>query len=160
MGMDLFARIGDIEGESSDDKHKGAIEVISWSWGVSREASAPRAGGGATRKPTFAGFTITHLFDKASPSLMKACASGEHIKEATVTARKAGGGQQDYLIIKMKEVIVTSVVPSGSRDQAATTESVSLQFASVEVEYRAQKPDGSLGETTHFTYDIKANRGG
>jgi hypothetical protein len=31
---DIFAKIGDIKGESLDDKHKDEIEVLSYSWGV------------------------------------------------------------------------------------------------------------------------------
>ena len=34
MASDIFAKIGDIKGESLDDKHKDEIEVLSWSWGV------------------------------------------------------------------------------------------------------------------------------
>jgi hypothetical protein len=38
MASDIFAKIGDIKGESPDDKHKDEIEVLSFSWGV---ANAP-----------------------------------------------------------------------------------------------------------------------
>lgn len=33
--VDTFAKIGDIKGESMDTKHKGEIEIESFSWGVS-----------------------------------------------------------------------------------------------------------------------------
>ena len=36
MASDIFAKIGDIKGESLDDKHKDEIEVLSFSWGVER----------------------------------------------------------------------------------------------------------------------------
>ena len=71
-------------------------------------------GGGGEGKASFNDFNFTHHVDKASPVLLKACATGEHIKEATITVRKAGKGQQEYLIIKMNDVIITSVNPSGS----------------------------------------------
>jgi hypothetical protein len=32
---DIFAKIGDIKGESMDTAHKGEIEIESFSWGVS-----------------------------------------------------------------------------------------------------------------------------
>ena len=35
MASDIFAKIGDIKGESLDSKHKDEVEVLSWSWGVS-----------------------------------------------------------------------------------------------------------------------------
>jgi hypothetical protein len=31
---DIFAKIGDIKGESMDTAHKGEIEIQSYSWGV------------------------------------------------------------------------------------------------------------------------------
>ncbi|KAF5407941.1 MAG: hypothetical protein Udaeo2_19210 [Candidatus Udaeobacter sp.] len=34
MASDIFAKLGDIKGESIDDKHKDEIEVLSFSWGV------------------------------------------------------------------------------------------------------------------------------
>jgi type VI secretion system secreted protein Hcp len=91
---------------------------------------------------------------------MKACATGQHIKEATITVRKAGKGQQEFLVIKMNDVIITSVNPSGSGEAAATAESVALQFAKVALEYKPQKADGSLDAALFFKYDIKANKEG
>ena len=66
-------------------------------------------GGGGAGKATFQDLSIVHKIDKASPSLLKACATGGHLKEATITHRKAGKGQQEYLIIKMNDVIITGV---------------------------------------------------
>jgi type VI secretion system secreted protein Hcp len=160
MAADIFAKIGDIKGESLDDKHKGEIEVLSWSWGVTQSGSMSRGGGGGEGKASFNDFNFTHHIDKASAVLMKACATGEHIKEATFTVRKAGKGQQEFLIIKMNDIIITGVAPSGAGDGAATAEHVALQFAKVDLEYKPQKPDGSLDAGLHFKYDIKGNKEG
>jgi type VI secretion system secreted protein Hcp len=161
MAADIFAKIGDIKGESLDSKHKDEVEVRSWSWGVSQSGSIAQGSGGGEGKASFNDFNFTHKIDKASPSLMKACATGNHIKEATITVRKAGKGQQEFLIIKMNDIIITSVNPSGSGEGAATTaESVALQFAKVALEYKPQKTDGSLDAGLIFKYDIKANKKG
>ena len=106
MASDIFAKIGDIKGESRDSKHKEEVEILSWSWGVANAAPIGRGGGGASGKATFNDFTFTHHIDKASPSLLKACATGQHIKEATITVRKAGKGQQEFLIIKMNDILM------------------------------------------------------
>jgi type VI secretion system secreted protein Hcp len=160
MASDIFAKIGDIKGESPDDKHKGEIEVLSWSWGVTQSGTMAHGGGGGEGKANFNDFNFTHHIDKASPVLMKACATGEHIKEATITVRKAGKGQQEFLIIKMNDIIITGVAPSGAGDGAATAEHVALQFAKVDLEYKPQKADGSLDAGVHFKYDIKGNKEG
>ena len=160
MAFDMFAKIGDIKGESRDAKHKDEIDVLSWSWGVSHSGSVTHGGGGGAGKATFQDFNFTHRTDKASPLLMKSCATGTHIPEATITVRKAGKGQQDYLIIKMTDVLITSVALGTPGDEPSGAENVTLQTAKVDLEYKAQKPDGSLDAGLHFTYDIKANKVG
>ena len=43
MASDIFAKLGDIKGESLDSKHKDEVEVLSWSWGVNqRRYNRPR----------------------------------------------------------------------------------------------------------------------
>ncbi len=160
MAIDTFAKIGEIQGEARDDRHRDQIEVLSWSWAMSQSVGTPAGGGGGAGKATFNDFTFVHLFDKASPNLMKACATGEHIREATITARKAGQGQPDYLVIKMADVIITNVASSGGGEEARAIETVSMRFGRVDLEYKAQKPDGSLEPPTRFAFDIRANRPG
>src|SRR5256885_10128223 len=109
MASDIFAKLGDIKGESLDDKHKDEIEVLSYSWGVSNVGSMSSGSGGGEGKASFHDITFTHVMDKSSPVLMQTCATGTHLKEATITHRKAGKGQQEYMIIKMNDVLVTSV---------------------------------------------------
>ena len=159
MASDIFAKIGDIKGESLDDKHKGEIDVLSWSWGVTQSGTMSHGGGGGEGKAHFNDFSFTHGVDKASPVLLKACATGEHIKEATITVRKAGKGQQEVLIIKMNDIIITGV-SLGDTSDGAGSETVTMAFAKVDIEYRPQKADGSLEAGIHFKYDIKANKEG
>jgi len=160
MAMSIFARIGTIKGESQDAKHKDEIDVLSWSWGVSQSDNAGHGGGGGAGKASFHDFNFTHHVDKASPLVMKACATGQHISDATITVRKAGKGQQEYLIIKMTDILVTSVSTSVSAEGGTTIESVVLAFAKVDLEYKPQKPDGSLDVGLHFKYDLKAQKEG
>ena len=158
MAPDIFAKIGDIKGESLDSKHKDEIELLSWSWGVSHPVSGSGGGGGAG-KARFNDLSFTHKIDKASPLLLKACAAGQHLKEATITRRKAGKGQQEFLVIKMNDVLVTSVADS-DESGGDQMESVTLAFAKVDLEYRPQKPNGSLDAGLHFKYDLKTNKEG
>ena len=90
---------------------------------------------------------------------MKGCATGQHLKEATITHRKAGKGQQEYLVIKMNDVLITAVTDDDS-GEGSNLETVSLVFAKVDLEYRPQKSDGSLDAGIHFKYDIKAHKEG
>ncbi len=158
MASDIFAKIGDIKGESLDDKHKGEIEVLSWSWGVSNAGEMRGGSGGGEGKASFHDLSFTHNIDKASPVLLQACATGVHLKEATITHRKAGKGQQEFLVVKMNDVIITSVI-NQDIDAGNAVETVTLAFAKVDLEYKPQKADGSFDAGIHFKYDIKANKG-
>jgi len=158
MASDIFAKLGDIKGESGDSKHKDEIEVLSYSWGVTNAGSMSHGGGGGEGKATFHDLSFVHKIDKASPVLLQTCATGAHIKEATITHRKAGKGQHEYLVVKMNDVIVTGVTHGGSGD--GDSENVSLSFAKVAFEYKPQKPDGSLDAGVFFKYDLKANKDG
>ena len=80
---DIFAKIGDIKGESLDRKHKVEIAVKSISWGVANTGSMAAGSGGGEGKAVFHDLTFTHFIDKASPVLMQACATGVHYKGGT-----------------------------------------------------------------------------
>ena len=160
MASNLFIKIGDIKGESQDDKHKDEIEFLAWSWGISQGGSTHGGGGGGAGKASFSDLTFTHHFDKSSPNLLKACAKGEHLKEAKITVRKAGKAPQEYLIITMTDVIITNVSTSGDGSDGGLVENVSLQFAKVNLEYKPQKADGSLDAGVNFKWNIKANKEG
>ena len=156
MAADIFAKLGDIKGESLDAKHKDEVEILSWSWGVANAGAMAGGGsGGGAGKANFQDLSFTHHIDKASPLLMQACANGAHLKEATITHRKSGKGQQEFLIVKMNDVIITSVTHGGSGD-SGNSEQVSLAFAKVNLEYKPQKADGSLDTGIFFKFDIKA----
>jgi type VI secretion system secreted protein Hcp len=151
MPSDIFAKIGDIKGESVDVKHKDEIEVLSFSWGVTNTGSIGGGGGGGAGRATFKDLSIVHNVDKATPPLLEACATGRHLKDATITQRKAA--QPDHLIIKMNDVIITGVALSDASGEGGS-ETVTLAFARVDLEYKPQRPDGSLDEGIHFKFDI------
>lgn len=155
MAIDIFAKLGDIKGESQDTRHKDEIEVQSFSWGVAAVSGEGGPGGGAG-KPSFRDLSFVHRVDRASPSLMKACATGQHLREGTITQRKAGQGQQDYLIIKMKKVRITSVTIDTERERP-DVETVTLRFGQIALEYKPQKADGSLDAGVQFNFDIETN---
>jgi type VI secretion system secreted protein Hcp len=159
MASDIFAKIGDIKGESTDDKHKDEIDVLSYSWGATQAGSLGSGGGGGAGKVQFSDFSFMTTTSKASPSLFLACASGEHIKEATITVRKAGAnkGQQDYLILKLSDVLVSSYQTSASSGADLPTESINMAFAKVEFTYKPQKEDGSAGGDITVGWDLKKN---
>lgn len=155
--FDYFLRVDGIQGESADAKHKGEIDVLSWSWGETQATGLPSSGGGAGKVEMSDLTVVTHV-SKASPHLLLACATGKHIKSAVLTGRKAGKGQAEFLTFSLSDVLVSSYQTGGSASVEPPTDSVSLNFAKLQVEYKEQKADGSLGETVKVGWDRKAHK--
>ncbi len=157
--VDYFLKLEGIEGESQDSKHKAEIDLDSWSWGEAQTGSHVAGGGGGAGKVSMQDFHFTMRLNKASPKLMLACASGDHIKSALLTCRKAGKEQQEYLKIKMTDLLVSSYMTGGSGGaDILPVDQISLNFSKIEFEYKEQKPDGTLGGATKTGYDLKLNK--
>jgi type VI secretion system secreted protein Hcp len=159
MAVDMFLDIkGEIKGESQDSSHKDEIDVLAWSWGMSQSGSFHVGGGGGSGKANFQDISITKWVDNSSAILMVYCANGDHFTDAKLTVRKAGKKPLEYLIIYMKDVLVTSVSTGGSGGEDRLTENVSLNFRSVKVTYKAQKPDGTGDVEKLFQWNIAENQ--
>jgi type VI secretion system secreted protein Hcp len=158
MAQDIFLKLTGIEGESPDAMHKNEIEVLSWSWGITQESNMHAGSGGGAGKATVHDLVFEHYLDRASPNLSKFCLTGYPITEALLTVRKAGGKPLEYLKIKMSEVIVSSVHPSGSSAEERIRETIGLSFAKVTEEYVVQNAQGGSGGTVTATFDIKGNK--
>jgi type VI secretion system secreted protein Hcp len=146
---DIFAKIGDIKGESIDSKHKAEIDVLSWSWGLTgptrNSPGVPQRPVGPAQASCAQEIFLTKNVDAASPLLMANAALGTTLKEATLALRKADSSQEDYLVITLKDVLVSSVASGASSAGKDATETVSLVFSSANVKYRPQDSEGKLG---------------
>ena len=156
---DYFLKIDGIDGESQDAKHKNEIEIMSWSWGANQSGSFAAGGGGGAGKVSMHDFAFQKHVDKASPKLMLACAGGDHIKQATLTCRKAGKDQQEYLVVKFSDILVSSFQTGGHGEgDVRPLDSIALNFAKIEFDYKEQKADGSLGGSVKTGWDLKLNK--
>jgi type VI secretion system secreted protein Hcp len=157
MAFDAFIKIDGIEGESPDSKHGKEIQLLSFSFGADQPASSSTGGGGGVGKVNMHDLSILHHVDKASPKLLVACATGQHISSAVLTSRKAGGDQQDYMIVTLSDVVISSVQAAGQTGGAdgAPTEQVSLNFSKINFEYKEQGSDGTLKGTVAGGFDVK-----
>jgi len=173
MSVDYFLKIDTIDGESEDDKHKSEIELSSFNWEEIQSGTFAQGSGGGSGKVRMGNFEFTMRTNKASPKLMLACATGQHIPTAKLTCRKAGGGQQEFYTITMSDVLVSSyktgsATGGGERDgdednfggynEGVPVDHIGLNFGKIEVEYRPQKEDGSLDNPVKAGYSLKNNK--
>jgi len=158
MAADIFLKIADIKGESRDDKHKDEIEVLSWSWGMTQSGTIHGGGSAGSGKANVQDLMITKHVDRSTPILLKTCLSGAHLKDATLTVRRNTGGKAlEYVKIKMKGAVISSINASGSGPDERASEQLGINFAQVEFEYVPAKPDGSAEPGVLATWDLNKN---
>ena len=141
--FDAFLKLDGIEGESTDHKHKGEIQLESFSWGAQQVGSTDTGGGGGAGKVSFQDFSFTAKVGIQSPQIFGALANGRHIKEGTLTVVN---GRETETILMLSDILVTGYKESVASPAAAQcdrddqnassnnapTESVSLNFTKIE----------------------------
>jgi len=157
MAVDMFLKLDDVKGESQDKTHKGEIDVLAWSWGMSQSGTTHLGGGSGSGKANFQDISVTKYVDKASSSLMRMCAKGTHIPKGQLTVRKAGDKPLEYIVMKMENILVTSVSTGGSGGEDRLTENISLNFAKLDYVYKEQSEKGASATEMPFKADIPAN---
>ncbi len=156
-----FLKIDGIPGESTDDKHKGWIEVLSYSHSISAAVSRVIGIARTAERSEHQDFSIVKLMDKASPKLALSICRGDIIPEVTLVLCRAGGDKLSYMEYVLRDVIVTSLQPAGNPQtgEALPTEDVTLNFGEIEVKYTQTDPNtGEPGGSVEFGWDLEANK--
>jgi type VI secretion system secreted protein Hcp len=138
--VDYFLKLPGVEGESTDPLHLAEIDVLSWSWGITQECNNPSA------LPAVQSINVSKSIDKATPKLAEFCANGQHIPEAKLTCRKAGGTQEEYFTIKLADVLVSSYQTGGSSTDVVPADQVSMCFGGIRITTLRYDLDGNLVE--------------
>ena len=158
--VDYFLKIDGVDGESTDDKHKGEIDVESFSWGVTQTGTAAAGGGGGTGKVIMQDIHFTKFLDKATPKLWLKCATGEHIKQAVLVGVAAAGdpievtgaalqrADSQFLKLTFSDVLVSSFQENGVN--AGIVDQLAFQYASAKMET-------TPGATVAITPDATGN---
>jgi type VI secretion system secreted protein Hcp len=155
MAFDAFLKLDGIEGESKDHKHKGEIEVLSFSWGISNPTTIGSATGGAgAGKAKFNEFSIVKHIDTASPAIFQKTCEGSHIPTGQFTLTERSTGLNFYKI-SFEDVFISSVQPASSPGGNSALEQLSFAFGNVQI----SASDGQ-GNTTSISCGINGNSAG
>ena len=161
MAIEAYLKLAGVDGESVKKGHEGQIELLSFSWGVTQQASFQNNTGGGSGKAFAQDLHISKQLDATSTKLFQKCAMGEHIATGELTFRKAGGPESvPYFVVKLTDLIVTSSSFGGSSDGDLVAESVSLAFAKISQEYKKQDNTGKGTTTGEMVYDFQKNTKG
>jgi type VI secretion system secreted protein Hcp len=162
MAFDAFIKIGDIAGESTDDKHKGWIEISSYSLGESNATAGATSGTGGFSggRVDFSSFNFTFDLSKASPKIALACANGQVIPEIKVELCRATGKKEKFLEYKFTNCFFQSYQTGGSSGGERPQDSAAFAFARVDLVYTEFDDKGGKEGDVKFHWDLTANKGG
>jgi type VI secretion system secreted protein Hcp len=155
--MDYFLKIDGIAGESTDRQHKEEIELVSFSWGLTRQA--PHGGGGSgvgAGRAQLKEFQFLMRVNKASPAVFLAAASGRHIKDATLSVSRGGKQVFDWLRVKFRDILITSYEQAGDEEDPPH-ELVAFDFGQVEIQY-SQSARGAGATPITAGWDLARNK--
>jgi len=140
--VDMFLKMDGIAGESTDERHRGEIDILSFGWEI-----APKSGDlvGRTAKVCAHDISFVKNVDKASPLLVQNAIVGSLIPAVQLSVRKAGAGQQEFIVIELTNVLISSVSHSVS-SSTSQLETFTLNFASGKFTFKPQRADGSVDQ--------------
>lgn len=156
MATALYMKLDGVEGECVVKGYEGWIDLLSMSFSGTQSGNMHKGMGGGAGKVTMGDLMATKLADKCSTDLMKKLCLGQHYATVDVHATKATGGEAlPYFTVKLTDAIVTSMSFGGSGGgDDVMTESISLNYRQIDVEYHIQNQDGTDGGTTSASYNI------
>lgn len=158
MALDMFMRIDGVNGESKDANHKEWTDIKSFTWGAEQPGSMNTGGGGGAGKVNFDDLTVIAAIDKAAPTVLKNCATGQHFNKVEISICKAGGAQIEYSRTTLEDVLITSVKFVGAKENEALLMEYSFQAAKVKNQYWEQTDKGTKGAEVQMGFDVKQNK--
>jgi type VI secretion system secreted protein Hcp len=153
MAKDIYLKLDPIKGEAKDEKHPDTIKLDSVSFGSHNSGTFGGTGGGGSGVVTLQDVQLSAVISKASPMLFKACATGQHIDKAEIFVRKAGGDQEDFIIVTLEPCLVSSYSVSESGGDGLPTDHFSLSYDKITYDYKPQDAKGKTGGSTKVSFE-------
>lgn len=158
MAGDTFLKIDGVKGESMDKTHKDEIDVINWNWGMHQSGTTHQGPGAGAGKVAVSDMSFSKKVDISTPAIIKHCCNGKHIKNATLTVRKAGGDVPvEYYVVKMTDLLISSYSTGGADGQDRFEENIMLNFRQFEITYTPQDSTGAGAGASSAGWDMAAN---
>lgn len=153
---EFFLKIDSIDGESTVKGFEKQIQLDSFSWGLSETIVVSGGGGSSAGRPVQQPFQFTAKVSAASPKLMVACATGQHLASAVLSVRRPGA-KDVFLKYTLSDLLVSSYKTAANVDtDPAPFDAVALNCGKVQVEYRPE--NGTPGTVVAGGFDFQANK--
>jgi type VI secretion system secreted protein Hcp len=151
--MGIFLKLGDIESDAVDEKHKKWVLCDSFTGGTSHAMFA-ETGGGMIRNDSDVevhDIGLRMQMHAGSAKMFIASIVGKPCKaEIHITRANDPSGAENYLEVVLTDTYVTHY--SMDCDGDTPTESISLNFTKIETKFIPTKSDGKPGDPVPFGF--------
>lgn len=156
MALEVFAKVGDVVGDSTDARHVGWIDVLSFDWGVEVASGSSSGSGAGSGRPDPRDLVLTAATSSASPRLFLACATGRRFPQAEVHVRRSGD-RGVFLTLLITEVSIPKFELGASAGTSGPVDQFALAFRRFTMSYARQRPDGTLDTPVTAGFDFVSN---
>ncbi|CAN5332929.1 N/A [soil metagenome] len=146
----VLKRSGKLKGEAVIPGHEGEIIVLDFEYGARADSKDNSLDTAVRRLPEL---KIMKSADRSTTGLLQACSSGEQIKEAVLSARRAGALETDFFKLTFENAFVSSFTTKLERG-SMPIEEIKISYQSVEIQYRPQLGNGQHGPVSTARVDI------
>ena len=158
---EIFLKLLDVQGDSTDAAHPNEIIVTSYSQSVSNTATFD--GGASIGKAMCGDIIITKPIDRSSPSLILKVLTGTNIPSGTLSFRRAAQSNNaksaDYYTVQLTNVFVTAVEQTSNATTASgVVELIKLKARTFRLSYTPQAANGQPGTPQTFGFDCLNNQ--
>ena len=154
--MAVYMKYGSINGDVTTQGFENYIELNAFQWGVGRGVSMQSGSkqGREASLPSLSEMTITKQYDVSSGDLLKEALSGnvQNVDIVLTRTGTSGSGAQKYMMISMKDVIISGLSISSAGDKPS--ESLSLNYSQISFTNLPMKDDGTAGPQSVVNFDL------
>jgi type VI secretion system secreted protein Hcp len=151
--MAIYMKYEGINGNVEAEGYKDWIGIETLSWGATRHISPTPGkpfGESSTLKVT--AVTVTKELDDATPKLLNALYTGTAAMKVSIAFVRTGSPAVEYLSYDLAEAMISEVSTTSSGDRP--TETVTLYFQKLTINYIPQLADGSSGAKISVGYSL------
>jgi len=147
-----------VKGDVTADGYADWIELNSFQWGVGRGISSP-TGGAKDREssaPSVSEITVTKAQDAATGKLLTEAYQGKGVTVIIDFVKTEQGKLAKYLEYTLNDTMISGFSTSSGGDRPS--ESLSLNFARIDVSPTVVDKDGKITQADGIKYDIGLGR--
>src|SRR5205807_10238542 len=156
----LILDCGDtVKGESTLNRYKDKIEILSFSHGVAQQITGDQSNQKRTSgKPNHQDFTITKYVDLATANLIDYCNQAKPLTSVKiVVGQNENGAVNAILTYTMTNALVSSVLVVGGGG-GKPQETVTVNYTKIQWDYNLQAAEVSDSASNQANWSLQANK--